>query len=67
MNVPIAICSKKNSPHLQILLKSIENYVKNAEVYICCNEKIDSPVVKKIIPNDCDTAGAAFDKILRYI
>jgi hypothetical protein len=67
MNVPIAICSKKNSPHLQMLLKSIENYVQNAEVYICCNDKIDSPVVKKIISNDCDTAGAAFDKILRFV
>jgi len=67
MIVPIVICSKSDSAHLQILLKSIESYVKNPEVYLCCNEKIVSPVIKEILPNDTDTAGAAFDKILRHV
>ena len=67
MNVPIVICSRSDSNHLQVLLKSIECYVRGAEVYVCCNDKINSLVIKEIIPNDVDTAGAAFDKILRYV
>lgn len=67
MNVPIAVCSKNDSPHLQLLLQSISSYVKNAEVYVCCDEKIDSPVIKQRIDNKQDTAGAAFDVVLRHI
>lgn len=67
MNVPIVICSKKNSDHLQILLKSVESYVKNPEVYLCCDEKVDSAVIKQQIANKQETAGGAFDVALRHV